>query len=160
MDIATFLQFFLSGMTAGCVYALVALCFVLCAQEDAAEHPQRGEVNRLLGDAAAGDHTVAIPEVVIDLVTALGASACRVTYTDGSNLGADRDCDIQADNGSARLDRLTSQSLGRVRFNDNRVVGKPRELGPSSCFKLGQGFLEYLTKLGSFHFARDEPPWR
>ena len=53
MDLTLFLQFALPGLTTGCVYALVALGFVLCANVSGVVNFAQGEFVMLGGMAAA-----------------------------------------------------------------------------------------------------------
>jgi branched-subunit amino acid ABC-type transport system permease component len=61
VDFATFLQFLLSGITTGCVYALIALCFVLCAQVSGIINFAQGEYAMLGGIVAAMLFEVGVP---------------------------------------------------------------------------------------------------
>ena len=53
MDLAVFLQLLLPGLTTGCVYALVALGFVLCANVSDVVNFAQGEYVMLGGMIAA-----------------------------------------------------------------------------------------------------------
>lgn len=74
MDVSTFLQFFLSGLTTGCVYSLVALCFVLCAHVSGVINFAQGEYAMLGGIAVAMLLEASVPlPVAFALAIALGA---------------------------------------------------------------------------------------
>ena len=78
MDLSVFLQFTLPGLSTGCIYALVALGFVLCANVSGVVNFAQGEYVMLGGVAAAwlierGVPTVAAICVAVALGAALGA---------------------------------------------------------------------------------------
>ena len=61
MDFGTFTQLLLPGITTGCVYALVALGFVLCASVCGVVNMAQGDIDATLGNAivAAADEVIA-----------------------------------------------------------------------------------------------------
>ena len=61
MELATFAQFTLSGLTTGCVYALVALGFVLCANVSGIVNFAQGEYVMVGGIVAAGLAAISVP---------------------------------------------------------------------------------------------------
>jgi branched-chain amino acid transport system permease protein len=61
MDFANFFQFALSGLITGCVYALVAIGFVLCANVSGIVNFAQGEFVMIGGVIAAGLVTMQIP---------------------------------------------------------------------------------------------------
>ena len=78
MDAQLLLQLILPGLTTGCVYALVALGFVLCANVSGVVNFAQGEFVMLGGVAAAwliGQHVAVVPAMLIAaaLGTAVGA---------------------------------------------------------------------------------------
>lgn len=84
MDFATFSQFALSGLTTGCIYALVALGFVLCANVSGVINFAQGEFVMLGGVAAAlllEFGLPLVPAVLISVVigAALGMGQERLT---------------------------------------------------------------------------------
>lgn len=74
MDFSVFVQLLLPGLTTGCVYALVALGFVLCANVSGVVNFAQGEYVMLGGVVAAflGTHAVPLP-LAIALAVATGA---------------------------------------------------------------------------------------
>ncbi len=68
MDLATFAQFALSGLTTGCVYALVAIGFVLCANVSGIVNFAQGEYVMVGGIVTAGLASLAVPLPVAILV--------------------------------------------------------------------------------------------
>ena len=74
MDFSVFVQLLLPGLTTGCVYALVALGFVLCANVSGVVNFAQGEYVMLGGVVAAFlvPHGVSLP-VAIALAVAAGA---------------------------------------------------------------------------------------
>src|SRR5215469_2340624 len=74
MDTTVFLQLLLPGLTTGCVYALVALGFVLCANVSGVVNFAQGEFVMLGGVAAAWLLGLDVPLLPAILVaTLLGA---------------------------------------------------------------------------------------
>lgn len=74
MDLATFAQFALSGLTTGCVYALVAIGFVLCANVSGIVNFAQGEYVMVGGIVTAGLTSLAVPLLVaIPVAVLLGA---------------------------------------------------------------------------------------
>ena len=63
MDLATFVQFALSGLTTGCVYALVAIGFVLCANVSGIVNFAQGEFVMVGGIVTAGLVSLSVPLV-------------------------------------------------------------------------------------------------
>jgi branched-subunit amino acid ABC-type transport system permease component len=61
MDFANFFQFALSGLITGCVYALVAIGFVLCANVSGIVNFAQGEFVMIGGVVAAGLVTMQVP---------------------------------------------------------------------------------------------------
>ena len=78
MDLATFAQFLIPGATTGCIYALVALGFVLCANVSGVVNFAQGEFVMLGGILAAWMFEYAVP-----LPIAIAVAACT-----GAILGA------------------------------------------------------------------------
>lgn len=79
MDLATFLQLLLPGITTGCVYALVALGFVLCANVSGVVNFAQGEYVMLGGVAAAWLTSLDIPLLpAILIATLLGAAIAAI----------------------------------------------------------------------------------
>lgn len=75
MDTTVFLQLLLPGLTTGCVYALVALGFVLCANVSGVVNFAQGEFVMLGGMAAAWLIGLDVPFILaIVVATALGAA--------------------------------------------------------------------------------------
>jgi branched-subunit amino acid ABC-type transport system permease component len=74
VDFSVFVQLLLPGLTTGCVYALVALGFVLCANVSGVVNFAQGEYVMLGGVVAAflGTHAVPLP-LAIALAVATGA---------------------------------------------------------------------------------------
>src|SRR5579871_1602291 len=84
MDTTVFLQLTLPGLTTGCVYALVALGFVLCANVSGVVNFAQGEFVMLGGVAAAwliGQDMGLLPAILIATVLGaiMGAVQERVT---------------------------------------------------------------------------------
>lgn len=74
MDLATFAQFTLSGLTTGCVYALVAIGFVLCANVSGIVNFAQGEYVMVGGIVTAGLVSLEVPLLVaIAIAVVLGA---------------------------------------------------------------------------------------
>ncbi len=73
--LATFFQFALSGMTTGCVYGLVALGFVLCANVSGIVNFAQGEYVMLGGLIVTSLLTAGLPLPVALLLTALAGGA-------------------------------------------------------------------------------------
>ena len=75
MDTTVFLQLLLPGLTTGCVYALVALGFVLCANVSGVVNFAQGEFVMLGGMAAAWLIGLNVPFVLaIVAATAIGGA--------------------------------------------------------------------------------------
>jgi branched-chain amino acid transport system permease protein len=75
MDYLTFLQLTLPGLTTGCVYALVALGFVLCANVSGVVNFAQGEFVMLGGMCAAWLIGLGLPFLpAVTVATALGAT--------------------------------------------------------------------------------------
>jgi branched-subunit amino acid ABC-type transport system permease component len=75
MYLATFAQFALSGLTTGCVYALVAIGFVLCANVSGIVNFAQGEYVMVGGVVAAGLVSMNVPLVAaIPAAVLLGAT--------------------------------------------------------------------------------------
>ena len=84
MDFANFFQFALSGLITGCVYALVAIGFVLCANVSGIVNFAQGEFVMIGGVIAAGLVTMQIPlaaaiAVAVIAGTVLGLLQERLT---------------------------------------------------------------------------------
>src|ERR1041384_6271979 len=84
MDVSVFVQLLLPGLTTGCVYALVALGFVLCANVSGVVNFAQGEYVMLGGVVAAFlvSHAVPVPVAVLGAVITggiLGALQERLT---------------------------------------------------------------------------------
>jgi branched-subunit amino acid ABC-type transport system permease component len=75
MDLATFAQFALSGLTTGCVYALVAIGFVLCANVSGIVNFAQGEYVMVGGIVAAGLAAMNVPLVVAIPAAVLSGAA-------------------------------------------------------------------------------------
>lgn len=84
MDLATFFQFALSGLITGCVYALVAIGFVMCANVSGIVNFAQGEFVMIGGVVTAGLVTMQVPLVLAILIalaigTVLGLLQERLT---------------------------------------------------------------------------------
>jgi branched-subunit amino acid ABC-type transport system permease component len=75
MDFATLAQFALSGLTTGCVYALVAIGFVLCANVSGIVNFAQGEYVMVGGIVAAGLVAMQVPLYAAILVAVLLGAA-------------------------------------------------------------------------------------
>ena len=74
MDFLVFIQLLLPGLTTGCVYALVALGFVMCVQVSGVVNFAQGEFVMLGGMVAAWLYSIGVPLwLAVIISTAFGA---------------------------------------------------------------------------------------
>jgi branched-subunit amino acid ABC-type transport system permease component len=78
MDLSVFVQLLLPGLTTGCVYALVALGFVLCANVSGVVNFAQGEYVMLGGVVAAWAFSLGMPLPVAVLLAVVAGGICGV----------------------------------------------------------------------------------